>query len=460
VRTQFLLLSTLSEQRTVGGCPSLALFEDVMSSPTIEHKIIPLALLDGSTRNYRSHPPEQIAQLKASLERFGAVRSIVVYPESTGRYTILAGHGVVEAARAKGLDSLNCDIAPQSWDMTTRNAYLIADNLHAQNAVDDDSLLAHLLQEQSDAGFDLAALGSDEETLRQMLEALGDESFGQGEEGAGGDEYDTTPSDGPTRTHVGELWQLGKHRLLVGDSTNAEDVQRLMQGEKAILYATDPPYGANAGNIGFTAQRDDIDVITNDDLTDTAMQYWLEQVFRAWVPYLHANAAWYLWHPMLTQGYFAAAAAAADILIHRQIIWVKSQFIFGRGDYHWQHELCFYGWHKGYRPAFYGERNQSTVWEIAWGEKRSEIGHPTAKPLELFAIPMRNHTKQGDLCAEPFAGSGTQIIAAEREGRICYAMELVPRYADICLSRWEAETHQETVLLSRVGVGVKEMVHG
>ncbi|MGH8323237.1 MAG: DNA methyltransferase, partial [Steroidobacteraceae bacterium] len=146
------------------------------------------------------------------------------------------------------------------------------------------------------------------------------------------------------------------------------------------------------------------------------------------------------WHPMLTQGTFVAAAAAAAVLIHRQIIWVKPQFIFGRGDYHWQHELCFYGWRQGNRPPWYGPRNQATVWNVDWGEKRSEVGHPTAKPTALWAAPIANHTHAGEIIAEPFSGSGSQVIAAEQTGRRCFAMEIDARYVDLGVARWEAFT--------------------
>ena len=255
-------------------------------------------------------------------------------------------------------------------------------------------------------------------------------------------------------TATGQMWLLDSgngydHRLICGDCTDASVVARVMGGERAALFATDPPYGANAGNIGFTAQRDELELITNDDLIDTTMQKWLETAFRAWVPVLNDNAAWYLWHPMLTQGYFAAAAAAAAVIIHRQIIWVKEQFIFGRGDYHWQHELCFFGWIQGHRPPFYGERNQSTVWNVPWGVKRSEIGHPTAKPPELWDAPIRNHTKPGEICAEPFCGSGAQIIACERLGRRCRACEIEPGYVAVALERWATMTGRTPVLIQQ-----------
>jgi DNA modification methylase len=238
--------------------------------------------------------------------------------------------------------------------------------------------------------------------------------------------------------HKFEPEKIYSHRVMCGNSTKVEDVERLMDEEKAVLFATDPPYGCNAGNIGFTAQRDKIEAITKDDLEGKEMQSFLESVFKIWVPYLDDNCAWYLWHPMLTQGYFAAAAAAAaaDLIIHRQIIWKKEQFIFGRGDYHWRHELCFYGWRQGNRPQFYGKRNQDTIWDIPWGQKRSELGHPTAKPIDLFLIPMQNHVTTNEVCAEPFAGSGSQLIAGCKAKVRTFNMEISPKYCDVICKRF------------------------
>jgi DNA modification methylase len=238
-----------------------------------------------------------------------------------------------------------------------------------------------------------------------------------------------------------------EHRLFCGDSTNAEDVARVMHGRRAVLFATDPPYGANAGTLAFVADRDDVDAIQEDELVGPALQEFLESVFRAWTPHLAESAAWYIWHPMLTQGYFSAAAAAAGVIISRQIIWRKEQFIFGRGDYHWRHELCFYGWRQGHRPPWLGPRNQDTVWDVAWGEKRGVVGHPTAKPIALWERPIANHTRPGDVLAEPFAGSGPQIIAAEAAGRICGACEVKPEYVDVAVRRFERVSGRRAVLV-------------
>lgn len=235
------------------------------------------------------------------------------------------------------------------------------------------------------------------------------------------------------KVKTGDLWQIGEHRLLCGDSTKKEDVGRVMGGEKAVLMNTDPPYGvAYVKNAKSKKQAKSQHDIENDDLDGEKLQIFLEGIIRSAVPYLIENAAFYLWHPMLTQGTFFAAAAAADILIHRQIIWVKPSLVFGRGDYHWRHELCFYGWIKGNRPAFYGERNQTTIWEVG---RESDNLHPTQKPLELFNVPLLNHTKESEIAYEPFAGSGSQFVACQNLNRKCRGIEISPDYCAVILQR-------------------------
>ena len=244
----------------------------------------------------------------------------------------------------------------------------------------------------------------------------------------------------------GQIWEIGNHRLMCGDSTNAEMVQRLFNGQRAVLMNTDPPYGVNYGDIansrtraadirhggdGKDYQSQPYPDIENDDLDGEKLQEFLEAAIRSALPILIENPAFYLWHPMLTQGTFFAAAAA-DILIHRQIIWVKPSLIMGRGDYHWRHELCFYGWIRGKHCVWYGDRKQDTVWQI--GRENDGI-HPTQKPIELFTIPLRNHSRLGEICYDPFLGSGTQLIAAEQLGRICYGMEIHPPYCAVILQR-------------------------
>lgn len=417
----------------------------------MEHKRIPIALLDGYKRNYRSHPPEQIAHLKASLERFGAVRSIVVYPESNGRYTILAGHGVVEAAREKKITEIACDVTPQEWDTATRDAYLIADNNITQGASDDDALLAALLVEQQNAGYDLASLGTDDEALRQMLESLGDEYLGNGQgDGAGGDDYEVDTDEIEIRCKRGELWQLGKHRLLVDDCTKPENVQKLMQGEYAVCCWTDPPYG-----VSYVGKTKDALTIQNDSKKD--IDAFLQRAFAAMDTALEDGASIYIAHPAgalsVTFGY---RFLMQGWRLHETLIWVKDSIVLGHSDYHYRHEPILFGYKAGEgrygrgAQGWYGDNSQTSVFEVPRPKASEE--HPIMKPIELVEIMLLNSSPKDGLIYEPFAGSGSTIIAAERLKRRCYAMELDEKYATVCINRYEAETGQIATLLDHVEV--------
>lgn len=388
-------------------------------------------------RNARTHSDRNKEAVQKSLAELGAGRSIVVDKDGV----VIGGNAVYEKALELGLETrivhttgdrlvvvMRDDL---STDDPRRKALALADNQIATLAEWDETLLEEIQLEIEDIPLDVMGFDLPDEPIEEPTDP--------------GELIDRAAElQRKWKVKRGQIWEIpgkaGTHRVMCGDSTDEGAARLLMGDAKALLFATDPPYGCKAGSIGYTAQRDDIEAITKDDLEGKEMQAFLENVFRVWIPYLEKNCAWYLWHPMLTQGYFAAAAAAAaaDLIIHRQIIWRKEQFIFGRGDYHWRHELCFYGWRQGNRPAFYGEHNQDTVWDVAWGEKRGVIGHPTTKPLELFAIPLRNHTQCGDLCADPFLGSGTTVVAAEQEGRVCFGMEIEPKYVAVTLERLSA----------------------
>jgi DNA modification methylase len=405
---------------------------------------VPASKIAPSPHNWRVHPPEQANALRGVLDDIGFAGAVLARQRKDGTLEAIDGHLRLETMGAAEVPVLVTDLT-EGEAKTVLATYDPLGAMATANAAKLDELLREV-QTDSEA---VAGM------LADLAAGAGCE-WAQPEPGAGGDEFDATPeASGPTRTQAGELWVIGGvHRLLVGDCTVAENVERLMGGEKALLCNTDPPYGvkldltanheaSNAAK-GITKTYRDFGAIENDELNGEELQAFLEGYIRAAVPHLADNAAHYMWHPMLTQGTFfaaAAAAAAADILIHRQIVWVKPHFIFGRGDYHWQHELCFYGWRKGYRPEFYGERNQSTTWLLAegGGAIRKDQGHPTQKPVELFTRPINNHTKPDELVYEPFAGSGSQFIAAHRLGRRCYGFEIEPRYADVILKRAEAE---------------------
>ncbi len=403
----------------------------------LEVQYVPIASLKPWKANPRNND-EAVASVVRSIERFGYTNPVLVRRADN---RIIAGHTRIKALQQVG--ETHAPVIFLDLGATDADLYAIFDNKSTENTPWDPPKLADLFANLVELKADVTLTGFSPEEI-------------QGYTGAGSSEPDPKDDVVPEPpkkaiTKPGDLWILGEHRLLCGDSTKVEDVERVMGGEKAGLMNTDPPYGIaydsralhpNAGR-QLPARP-----IANDDLVDEKLQQFLESAFSAAVDEaLKTDAAWYLWHAHLTQGFFAAAAAAAaNVVLHRQIIWVKPVLVFGRGQYHWKHEPCFMGWVQGNQPPDYGlgngERTQTTVWEIAsvTQAERKEFDHSTPKPVELFTIPIVKHLKTGELCYEPFAGSGPQFIAAEKLGRRCYGMEIDPVYCDVIVARWEKFT--------------------
>ena len=393
-------------------------------------------------KNARVHSEAQLESLKQNIKAFGWTNPILVDGDSG----ILAGHGRLKVALMLGMTQVPV-IELSGLSEAEKRTIIISDNQIAAEASWDMALLTAELADLQSLGMDLSLTGF-------SMDALGDI---MGPKAGNTDPDDAPPVEEVAISRLQDVWLLGAHRLMCGDSTSADDVAKLMLGEKAALMNTDPPYGINYGDIANSRARaavkrkggdgknyhtHDTKEILNDELDGKALQDFLEAIIRTALPHLIDKPAFYLWHPMLTQGTFFAAAAA-DILIHRQIIWVKPSLIMGRGDYHWRHELCFYGWIKGKHCAWLRGHDQHTIWEV--GNERDGI-HPTQKPVELFRRPILNHLHSGELCYEPFSGSGSQIIAAEELSRRCYAMELSPNYVDVGVRRWQAFTGQPAIL--------------
>ena len=398
----------------------------------LKRLLVPVGTLKLDPRNARLHDERNMAAITASLGRFGQQKPIVVDASNV----VVAGNATLEAARALGWTH----IAAVTTNLTDqeRTAYAIADNRTAELGDWSGEILADLLETVDDDLIGLLDISGEE--LAEMMR--------EPEPEVTEDETPAPPKKAVTKP--GDLWLLGDHRLLCGDSTKEEEVERLMGKARAPLMNTDPPWGVDycAAKVGiprpgFRTQLEDWGNIENDSLKDEALEAFLTKAFRAAAEFaLLENAAWYLWHAHLTQGFFAAAAAAAAVLLHRQIIWVKPHMVLTRsGMYHWQHEPCFYGWHRGHKPPWYGDKSQTSVWRL--DQELEGRVHPTQKPVELFAIPMRNHTREGEVVYEPFSGSGSQMIAAEQLGRVCYGMEIEPRYCDVAVERWENLTGEK-----------------
>ena len=402
---------------------------------------VSIASLKPDPKNVRHHDARNITVIKGSLQKFGQQKPIVVDADNVVR----AGNGTLEAAKALGWTKIN--IVRTALTGAQAAAYSVADNRSGDPEVGstwDDDGLAKLLTELQAQDVELVKIaGFEDKELAQILA----QAAGPVVE----DEAPLVPANPITKP--GDLWLLGQHRLLCGDSTKAEDVARVMDGQRAGLMNTDPPYGVGYANDerpnpGVAKPRVAKPRVANDVLFDERLQAFLESAFRAAVDSaLLESAAWYMWHAHLTQGYFAAAAAAAaNVVLHRQIIWVKPVLLLGRGQYHWKHEPCFMGWVQGHQPPDYGEgkgeRTQTTVWEIGSVSQadRKDFNHSTPKPIALFTIPIIKHLLPGEICYEPFAGSGPQFIAAEQLGRRCYGLEISPAYCDVIVKRWEKFT--------------------
>jgi DNA modification methylase len=388
-------------------------------------ELVPIDSVKHYKRNRNKHPPEQIERLKKLIEYQGFRVPLIV---DTDTKEVIAGNGRLMAAREMGLTEVPCIF--QKFDSEEqRYAFMVSDN-----AIDDWAELQLndiSLEMREWTEFDLELLGlKDFDFEVEKVEPKTDE--------------DSVPELVDSVTKLGDVWVLGGHRLMCGSSTSTSDVEKLFNGDKAVMWQSDPPYGINHVEVSQEkGQSKGYKKIANDDLQDEKLKEFIYESIVTAIPHLENNFAFYMWHAMKTQAYFSQAAAAAGILFHRQIVWVKPKFVFGRGQYHWRHELCLMGWLEGNEPPFYGERNQSTVWEI--GRENDKI-HPTQKPVAIWEPPILNHMKKNQIVYEPFAGSGSQIIAAEKNGVRCYAMELEPHYCDIIVKRWEDYTGKKAVL--------------
>lgn len=377
--------------------------------------------------NARKHGERNLDAIVASLNRFGQQKPIVIDKSNVVR----AGNGTLAAAKSLGWTHINC--VRSELDGTDAIAYAIADNRTAELAEwDVDVLAAELEGLQLEGMLDLTGFNDDE--LAELLKEVGVDDDPQQIED---DEIPDPPADPITKP--GDLWILGRHRLLCGDSTKSEDVARLLNGAKPFLMVIDPPYGveydANWRNEALRADGSPIagratGKVLNDERFDWTDAYKLSPAHVA-----------YVWHAGMYSADIVVNLRDAGFKIRSQVIWKKSNFAIGRGHYHWHHEPCWYAVREGGSSKWCGDRTQSTIWEIAKPAK-SETGHSTQKPVECMARPVRNHGDKTDDVHEPFSGSGSTIIACEQLGRACFAMELNPAYVDVAVKRWENLTGQ------------------
>ena len=379
-------------------------------------------------RPYENNPRLNDAAVEAvarSIREFGWKQPLVV--DSDG--VIIVGHTRYKAALKLGLTEAPVHVA---HDLTPAQAkaYRIADNATAAIATWDLDILPLELAELKNLDIDLSLLGFSPAQLDEFMAPPANVGLVDPDEVP---EVPVQPISQP-----GDLWLLGPHRLLCGDSTSPDDVARLMNGQKAALCCTDPPYLVDyTGERPNDSGKDWSDSYREIDITDA--DRFFRSVFTNVLSVLAPKAAIYCWHAHKRQALISKVWADLGILDHQQIVWVKPTPVFGRVYWHFRHEPCMMGWRQGSQPEHDSDHQFNSVWEIDWEGKARIVGneHPTQKPVEIFARPMRKHTRSGAICFEPFSGSGSQLIAAEQQGRRCYAMELEPRFVDVAVARWE-----------------------
>lgn len=405
--------------------------------------------------NPREIAPEALAGLRQSLEKFGMVDLLVVNKRNMH---IISGHQRFKILQEAGVNSVTAIMVDvDEVSEMAMNVTLNSQEITGRWTAALVPLLERLRTENAD---DYLALRMKE--LREEVAEFEIEKTGK-----------TLPDDVPAmpkeaKTKYGDLWILGDHRLLCGDSTNEDDVARLMNGQKAKLFATDPPYcvdytGADRPNGG----KDWSNVYREIDIPD-AVDF-MRKFYTVGIKHIVEGTALYLWHASKRRTDIEGVCKELGILIHQEIVWVKPCVILTYSFYSWRHEPCLLMWIKGQKPE-YKPKNKSIgsvwtvgylksgdpatpeyytdLWELDWeGKKRnSGLEHPTVKPTEVFAIPMRVHTTPGDICYEPFSGSGSQIIAGERLNRRVFAMELEPVFCDVAIKRWEEFTGNKAIL--------------
>jgi DNA modification methylase len=364
-------------------------------------------------KNAKKHPQAQLKQLAASLREFGWRQPVVVDKNNT----IIVGHGRMLAYETFP-EGINEPWIVEAHDLTPTQAkaYRLADN--KLNESDWDMALAvEELKELDAAGFDIEITGFDKDLL---LEADAKD--------------DVVPENAPPVAKLGSLWALGEHRVLCGDSTDKASVERLMGQFRADMILIDPPY-----NVDYTGKTKDALKIENDKKQSGAYRDFLIGAFQNLDDALKPGGVFYIWHADSEGLNVRLAADAVGWKTRQCLIWNKNVMVMGRQDYHWKHEPCLYGWKDGSAHLWNSDRTQTTVLNFE-RPSRSE-SHPTMKPVELMAYQMTNNTKGKDIVLDGFLGSGSTLIAAEKTGRICYGLELDPKYVDVIIKRWEDYTN-------------------
>lgn len=402
-----------------------------MSKTTTEMQLISIDKLVPYVNNARTHSAEQIIKLRSSLREFGFVNPIIIDRD----FNVIAGHGRLMAAKEEGINEVPCVFADFLTD-AQKKAYILADNRMAMDAGWDEELIKIEMEELQNLGYDLGYTGFDEKELADL--------FGIDDKEVKDDEFDLTAAlEKASFVERGDVWFVGKHKLMCGDATSSEDVAKLMEDKKANLILTDPPY-----NVAFKSS--DGLTIQNDSMKNNDFYEFLFSSFKNMAEHLENGGAAYIFHADTEGLNFRKAFIDAGFHLAGCCIWVKDSLVLGRSDYQWQHEPVLYGFMQNGKHPWYSDRKQTTIWNFDKPKKNSN--HPTSKPLDLLAYPINNSTQANAIVIDTFGGSGSTLMACEQMNRICYTMELDEKYASVILRRYVEDTNDsENVYVIRNG---------
>lgn len=386
-----------------------------MGKTTTEMQITSIDKLIPYVNNARTHSKEQITKLRSSLREFGFINPVIIDKD----FSIIAGHGRVMAAKEEGITEVPCVLVDYLTE-AQKKAYIIADNRFAQDAGWDEELLRVEIEALQAEAFDISFTGFDMSEIDDLFKE-------DVKDGIKDDNFDVDAElEKPTITKSGDVWQLGNHRLICGDSTKAETYDVLMDGKKANLVVTDPPYNVNyEGSAGK---------IKNDNMGNDAFYQFLFDAFVNMEKAMAVDASIYVFHADTEGLNFRKAFADAGFYLSGTCIWKKQSLVLGRSPYQWQHEPCLFGWKKSGKHQWYSGRKETTIWEFDKPKKNGD--HPTMKPVPLIAYPIMNSSMSNCIVLDPFGGSGSTLIACEQTSRICYTIELDEKFCDVIVKRY------------------------
>ena len=381
---------------------------------------IPVGQLKPYEKNARKHAEYDVGQIAESIERYGFNDPIGIWGKDN---IIVEGHGRLLAAKKLGMKEVPCIRLDDLTDKQRRE-YAILHNKTAELSSWDFDLLAEDISDLDFSGFDIDwGLPEDVEEA-EIVE----------------DEAPEVDEENEPITKLGDIWQLGRHKLICGDSTDKATVERLMDGAKADLLLTDPPY-----NVAYQGKTKDKLQIENDEMSKEQFTDFLISAFEVAKDILKEGSSFYIWHAFRSQREFENALNEAGLEVKQQLIWVKNSMVLGRQDYQWRHEPCFYGWKDGVAHNWYSDRKQTSVLEF--DRPTANKDHPTMKPIALISYEIKNSSKKDGIVFDGFGGSGSTLIACEQLDRVCYMCEISTHYCDVIIKRWENFTGQKAVKL-------------